>query len=81
MACPMHVHTFTETLACKPGKGQEGGMAGQVPCFLGTFLLAIGQYLVEEEAEPHLSKEEPELKQCHEYLWPDLKVCRALRGR
>lgn len=56
-------------------------MAGQVPCFLGTFLLAIGQYLVEEEAEPHLSKEEPELKQCHEYLWPDLKVCRALRGR
>lgn len=27
-------------------------MAGHVPCFLGTFLLTVGQFLVEEEAEP-----------------------------
>lgn len=81
MACPMHEHTFVETLACKPGKGQEGGRAGKVPGFLGTFLLTIGQYLVEEEAEPRLSREEPELEQCHEYSWMDLKVWRVLRGR
>lgn len=55
-------------------------MAGHVPCFLGTFLLTVGQFLVEEEAEPRLSREEPELKQCHEYSWPDLKVWRVLRG-
>lgn len=80
MVCPVHEHTFAETLACKSGKGQEGGMAGHVPCFLGTFLLTVGQFLVEEEAEPRLSREEPELKQCHEYSWPDLKVWRVLRG-